>query len=88
MPGQKNILLLNNKLSDPQKTFILGKELAYKFLNIKERSYAYTGSKVDSFDQLLNNLNASYFSTALIINKDKLINDLNLLFGKHKWDGR
>ena len=88
VPGQKQFLLLNNNLSDPQKAFILGKELAYKFLNIKDRSYAYTGSKVDSFDQLLNNLNASYFSTALIINKDKLINDLKLLFVKHKWDGR
>jgi transcriptional regulator with XRE-family HTH domain len=87
VPGQKNILLLNNKLSDPQKTFILGKELAYKFLNIKDRSYAYAGSKVDSFDQLLNNLNASYFSTALIINKNKLLNDLKLLFSKHKWNG-
>ena len=88
VPGQKQFLLLNNNLSDPQKAFILGKELAYKFLNIKDRSYAYTGSKVDSFDQLLNNLNASYFSTALIINMDKLINDLKLLFGKHKWDRR
>ena len=88
VPWQKNILLLNNKLSDSQKAFILGKELAYNFLKIKDRSYAYAGSKVDSFDQLLNNLNASYFSTALIINKDKLINDLKLFFGKNKWDGR
>ncbi|MCH7721760.1 MAG: helix-turn-helix transcriptional regulator [Bacteroidetes bacterium] len=88
VPGQKNVLLLNKKLSDPQKTFILGKELAYKFLKISDRSYAYTGSRVDSFDQLLNNLNASYFSTALIINKDKLIKDLKSFFGKGKWDGR
>ncbi|MGB5847431.1 MAG: helix-turn-helix transcriptional regulator [Ignavibacteriaceae bacterium] len=86
--GQQNILLLNNNLSDPQKSFILGKELAYKFLNIKDRSYAYAGSKLDSFDQLLNNLNASYFSTALIINKDKLIKNIKLFFAKHKWDGR
>jgi len=87
VPGQKNALLLNNKLSDPQKAFILGKELAYNFLNIKDRSYAYAGSKVDSFDQLLNNLNSSYFSTALIINKNKLLNDLKLFFVKRKWDG-
>ncbi len=88
VPGQKNVLLLNKKLSDPQKAFILGKELAYNFLKISDRSYAYTGSKVDSFDQLLNNLNASYFSTALIINKDKLIKDLKSFFGKSKWDGK
>jgi transcriptional regulator with XRE-family HTH domain len=88
VPGKKNVLLLNNSLSDPQKTFILGKELAYKFLNIKDRSYAYAGSKLDSFDQLLNNLNASYFSTALIINKNNLIGDLKAFFGKGKWVGR
>jgi transcriptional regulator with XRE-family HTH domain len=87
VPGQQNVLLLNKTLSDSQKSFILGKELAYNYLNIKDRSYVYAGSKVDSFDQLLNNLNASYFSTALIINKDKLIKDLKLFFGKNKWDG-
>lgn len=88
VPGDKNVLLLNKKLSDSQKSFIMGKELAYNFLNIKDRSYAYAGSKVDSFDQLLNNLNASYFSTALIINKDKLIKDIKSFFGKSRWDGR
>jgi transcriptional regulator with XRE-family HTH domain/Zn-dependent peptidase ImmA (M78 family) len=88
VPGQKNVLLLNRKLSDAQKSFIMGKELAYNFLNIKDRSYTYAGSKVDSFDQLLNNLNASYFSTALIINKDRLIKDLKSFFSKSKWDAR
>jgi len=88
VPGDKNVLLLNKKLSDSQKSFIMGKELAYSFLNIKDRSYAYAGSKVDSFDQLLNNLNASYFSTALIINKDKLIKDIKSFFGKSRWDSR
>ena len=88
VPGKKNVLLLNNSLSDPQKAFILGKELAYNFLNIKDRSYAYAGVKLDSFDQLLNNLNASYFSTSLIINKNHLIKDLKSFFGKGKWVGR
>ncbi len=88
VPGQKKVLLLNEKLSDPQKTFILGKELAYNFLKISERSNVYISSKVDSFDQLLNNLNASYFSTALIINKDKLTKNLKSFFGKTKWDGK
>ena len=88
VPGNKKVLLLNSKLSDPQKTFILGKELAYNFLKISDRSNVYISSKVDSFDQLLNNLNASYFSTALIINKDKLTKNLKSFFGKSKWDGR
>jgi XRE family transcriptional regulator, fatty acid utilization regulator len=88
VPGNKKVLLLNSKLSDPQKTFILGKELAYNFLKISDRSNVYISSKVDSFDQLLNNLNASYFSTALIINKDKLTKNLKSFFSKSKWDGK
>jgi hypothetical protein len=88
VPGKKKVLLLNKNLSDPQKSFILGKELAYNYLKISDRSYTYTGSRVDTFDQLLNNLNASYFSTALIINKETLINDLNLFLDKNTWDGR
>lgn len=88
VPRNTKVLLLNKNLSDPQRAFILGKELAYNYLKISDRSYTYTGSGVDSFDQLLNNLNASYFSTALIINKEKLINDLKLFLDKRKWEGR
>ncbi len=86
IPGKRKILLLNKNLSNPQKTFILGKELAYIHLNISDRAYSYTGVEVDSFDQLLNNFNASYFSTALIIKKEQLVKDIKTLFSKRNWN--
>lgn len=79
-------ILINNKLTDSQKAFIVGKEIAYNYLNITDRSFIYSDLKVDSFDQLLNNLKASYFSTALMIRKQDLIKDLNKFFSKKKFD--
>ncbi len=80
-------IYLNNNLKDYQKSFILGKELAYNYLSILDRSYIYSAVSLDSFDQLLNNLNTSYFSTALMVPKEGIINDLTKFFKKKKLDG-
>lgn len=73
-------LFLNPRLSSSQKLFILGKEIAYNYLNISKRSFIHSSFKLNTFDHLLNNYNASYFSTALIINKKNFINDVRELF--------
>jgi len=86
IPGIKNRLLLNKNLTESQKTFTLGKELGYNYLEIKDRNLAHSQMKVDSFDQLLNNFRASYFSSALILNKQKLLKDVKVFFNQKKWD--
>ncbi len=82
-----NRLLLNKKLSDAQKTFIVGQELAYNYLGIKDRSFVYSSMKLDTFDQLVNYFKASYFSTALIIDRKTFIDDLASFFDSPKWNG-
>ena len=84
--GKRKKILVNKRLTDSQKAFILGKEMAYNFLNISDRAQIYSNLRLDSFDQLLNNLRASYFSTALLIDKQSLINDLTKFFNKKKFD--
>lgn len=79
-------LLLNNKLSSYQKAFIVGKEIAYNYLNIKDRSHIYSDISLNSFDELLNNFKASYFATALVIRRESLIEDLTDFFSRDKWD--
>ena len=79
-------LLLNKKLSDAQKAFIAGRELAYNFLNIKDRSFVHSGMRLKTFDHLLNNFKASYFSTAILVNRDSMIQDLEKLFKNRIWD--
>lgn len=85
-PGKQPILFLNNKLSSAQKLFILGKELAYNYLDISKRSYVHSSLKLNTFDHLLNNYNAAYFSTALILNKKYFVEDINNLFNKARWE--
>jgi len=86
--GKRKKILVNKRLTDSQKAFILGKEMAYNFLNISDRAQIYSNLRLDSFDQLLNNLKASYFSTALMIDKQLLINDLTRFFDKKKFDDK
>lgn len=85
-PGKQPKLFLNPRLSSSQKLFILGKELAYNFLNISKRSYIHSSLKLNTFDHLLNNYNAAYFSTALIINKKYFIEDFNKFFENEIYD--
>ena len=85
-PGKQSKLFLNPRLTNAQKLFIIGKELAYKYLGIKNRSEIHSSLKLNTFDHLLNNFISAYFSTALIINKDYFIIDINKLFEQERWD--
>lgn len=75
-------LLLSEGIDDSQKAFILAKEIAYNFLEIKERLYTFSWIKFDNFDQVLNNFYASYFAGALLIPRAPLIEELNLFLSK------
>jgi transcriptional regulator with XRE-family HTH domain len=84
-PGKQPILFLNPRLSNSQKMFIVGKELAYNYLKINNRSNVHSSLKLNTFDHLLNNYISSYFSTALILNRDLFIKNINLFFAQEKW---
>ena len=84
MPGSKT-LLLSQGIDDAQKTFIYAKEIAYNYLDIKDRLYTFSWIKFDNFDQVLNNFYASYFAGALVIPRKQLTNDLKLIFSKPKF---
>jgi predicted transcriptional regulator/DNA-binding XRE family transcriptional regulator len=71
-------LLLSEGIQPSQKAFILAKEIAYNYLEIKERLYTFTWIKFDNFDQVLNNFYASYFAGALLLPRKRLIKELDL----------
>lgn len=83
--SKKNKLLLNNTLSDTQKIFTLGREIGYNFMRLKDRAYTSSWVKIQSFEQLLNNFRASYFSGALLIPKQDLIADLKAFITLKTW---
>lgn len=84
--GKRPILYLNSNLSTAQKLFIIGKELAYNCMKISKRSYIHSSLKLNTFDHLLNNYVAAYFSTALMLNKNYFVEDINNCFAQTKWN--
>jgi len=84
--AKKKILLIDNNITEAQKTFIYAKELAYNYLKIDNRLYTFPWIKFDSFDQVLNNFIASYFAGALIISRNKIKDELTKFFELKEWD--
>ena len=81
VPSSKT-LLLSDEIDEGQKAFVLAKEIAYNFMDIKERLYTFSWIKFDNFDQVLNNFYASYFAGALLLPRQHLIDELNLFLAK------
>ena len=79
IPKTKTLLLANH-IDEAQRAFIYTKEIAYNYLEIKERLYTFPWIKFENFDQVLNNFYASYFAGALILPKKEITNKLESFF--------
>ncbi len=87
-PGKPPTLFLNRRLLPSQRAFVLGREIGYRYLKLKERATSSSWIKVESFRQVLNNFKASYFSGALLIDRDRLVEDLTGFFARSTWSNR
>ncbi len=85
--SKSNKLLLNKELNEIEKVFQLGQELGYNVLKLKGRISGSSLLRVNSFDEVLNHFKAVYFSTALLINQDSFVKDVQAFFKKGKWNG-
>ncbi len=85
VPKTKTLLLADD-IDEAQRTFIYAKEIAYNFLEIKNRLYTFPWIKFETFDQVLNNFYASYFAGALILPKAKITEQLSGIFEKDTFD--
>jgi predicted transcriptional regulator/DNA-binding XRE family transcriptional regulator len=83
--AKSNTLLIDCNISEAQKTFIYAKELAYNFLELKDRLFTFPWIKFENFDQVLNNFIASYFAGALIIPRKSLTEKLTNFFSLEEW---
>lgn len=79
-------LLVNGRLSEQQRTFLFGKELGFCYLGMEERPSTSSWHKAESFEKVLNNFLASYFSGAILIRKNDFATELENLFAKENWD--
>lgn len=80
-----NRLLINAHLSSVQRAFIYGREIGYLYLNLKNRLHTTALVEAESFEQLLNNFKASYFSSAIIIKRSLLVPAIAGFFAQKTW---
>lgn len=84
---QTRELLLNSKLTAMQTSFQLGKEVAFQYLDLKERAYTSSLLRGRVFQEVLNHAFATYFSVALHLPKEAFIADVARFFALPQWDG-
>lgn len=82
---QSRTLYISDSLTAMQKSFLLGKELAFNYLGMEERPTTSNLFQVHSFEEVLNNFKASYFSVALLMNRHEVLRDLTHFFDRQDW---
>ncbi len=82
------ILFINKLLSTAQEKFLLGREIAFQFMSITPRPYETIIQHSDSFDMLLNNFKASYFSVALLMPEENFVEDVKRIVMQSKWNDK
>ena len=86
IPEQKT-LYLGPGLSTGQVRVLLAKEIGFQVLDESERPYETRMLEVDSFEKLLANFHASYFSVALLLPEKLIVNLIKKMSTWTHWKG-
>ena len=79
-------ILVNDQLADNQKSFLFAKEIGYQYLDLSgDRALMTPWPRATSFDHVLNNSQASYFSGALLVPFADLAGQLSQFFNSKKF---
>ncbi len=81
----RNTLFLQTGLSEAQERFLIGRELGFQVLDLSPRPYLTRVLRADSFELLLNNFMASYFSAALLMPERPMLQTLRRLARQPQW---
>ncbi|MBL7739262.1 MAG: helix-turn-helix domain-containing protein [Chitinophagaceae bacterium] len=81
-------LYINKAMSSAQERFLLAREIAFQYLDVKERPYETIIQHSDSFDMLLNNFKASYFAVALLMPEENFVEDVKRIVMQPKWNDK
>lgn len=81
----KKQLLLNGSLTESQKTFQYGKEIAFNYLKLKERAGTSSLLKPLTFEEVLNHSKAIYFSVTLRLPLEAFVEEVSDFFNSKAW---
>lgn len=84
----KKVLFINKGLSAAQENFLLGREIAFQYLQLNPRPFETILQNPASFEVLLNNFKASYFSSALLMPEDIFTEDIKRITSVAKWNDK
>jgi transcriptional regulator with XRE-family HTH domain len=84
---KRKVLCLNDGLNSAQERFLLAKEIGFQLLQPRERPFETRMMEVTSFEELLSNFHASYFSVALLLNEQDLTSEIRAMTGWTHWQG-
>lgn len=87
IPEQKT-LYLSSELSNGQQKVLLAKEIGFQVLNEEERPCETRMLEVDSFEKLLANFHASYFSVALLLPEGLMVDMIKEMSTWTHWKGK
>lgn len=85
---KENVLYINGKLKESQRNFLIGREIGFQCLQPEIRPYITRMLEANSFEKLLNNFRASYFSAALLMGQEEVVEDVKRFAQLPSWDGR
>jgi XRE family transcriptional regulator, fatty acid utilization regulator len=86
--ASKKIFFINKGLSPAQEKFLLGREIAFQLMQLKPRPFENIMQSTGSFEVLLNNFKASYFSSALLMPEDVFTEDIKRITTLTKWNDK
>jgi len=82
----KNKLLTSSTLTPLQLSFECGKELGFRILQLKERSFTSSILKGQSFEEVLNHSKAIYFSVAIHLPLTEFNRQTEFFFKQTSWN--
>ncbi|MGE0173856.1 MAG: helix-turn-helix domain-containing protein [Oligoflexales bacterium] len=81
-------LFINTKIGTRQKTYLLARELGYSWLELNNRFLSSLPQGIDSYEVLHNHFLASYFASALLIERDSFVEEVKDFFAQDIWDAK
>ncbi len=83
--GPRPHLLINSALHPAQIKFLLAREMGYQVFGLKDRANTSSPDRVESYEQVFNDFQASYFAGALLLPQSLLVKDLEAFFALPTW---
>ena len=83
--GPQPHLLINRALHPAQIKFLLAREMGYQVFGLKDRANTSSPDRVESYEQVFNDFQASYFAGALLLPQAPLVKDLEAFFALPTW---